>query len=157
MNARPLAFVFAVAATLLGATVAPTPAAACGQPSAEDAADMLVREHFASLNLHDREGLLALWNESATVVETEPAMHVEPVASAATRWLATKRPVTFEIAQVATGERAAVVRVNVVRDGKRVEETLFLATADGWRWKIAGETSRPLPAVKPAKKAIASR
>jgi hypothetical protein len=128
MTTRRLSIVFALALAAASSTTAPS-ADACGSVTAEDRVDRLLTAHFASINAHDRDRLLALWNENATVVSTGDPTSIEPIDSAATRWLSTTQPVTFR---------------DVVFDGRRLEDTVLLGPAKTGGWKIAGMSSHPL-------------
>lgn len=142
MHTRPIAAALALALGALGTTLAP-PADACGPVSVEDRVEWIVQDHFAAINAHDRDRLLSLWNEHATVVsEGEPTL-VEPIDRAATRWLTAKRPVTFEIASVEPGDHSAIAHVNVVFDGKKLADTILFKETGRNTWQMAGKSSRP--------------
>lgn len=141
MNLRPFALVLALSAITASQTIASN-AGACGTPLPEDT----IASHYEALNAHDRARVLAQWNENATVVSLGEPPLIEPIDRAATRWVQTKAPVTFHVDKIDETERTATAHVTVVFEGRRIEDTLLLTSAPSGRWRIAGKTSRLLPA-----------
>jgi hypothetical protein len=71
-------------------------------------------------------------------------MLVEPVERAATRWVAAKQPVTFQVESVEVTGRTASALVNVVFEGVKHEDRMLLASQDDRSWRIVGKSSRPV-------------
>jgi hypothetical protein len=133
MNLRSLAILASFAVVALTQSAAD----ACGVPEPEDT----IARHFNALNAHDRTRLLSQWNDGATVVSLGDPMLIEPVSTAASRWVQTKEPVTFHVDKIDEGEGTATAHVTVNFEGRKLEDTMLLTAAHG-TWHIAGKTSR---------------
>jgi hypothetical protein len=148
MNLRPFVFVLATAASALCLTSSPRTADACGMPSPEEAVMGVVSSHFDALNAHDRDRMLSVWKDEATVVSVGDPTLVEPVGQAATRWLAAKQPVTFKIESIQATDKTATARVSVVFEGRKLEDTMLLTPVGRGMFRIAAKSSRPLEATR---------
>ena len=133
MNLRSLA----ILASFAVISLVQSSADACGVPQPEDT----IARHFDALNAHDRARLLSQWNDGATVVSLGDPMLIEPVSTAASRWVQTKEPVTFHVDKIDEGEGTATAHVTVNFEGRKLEDTMLLTSVHG-AWHIAGKTSR---------------
>ena len=141
-------FAAVTALGLAAAAASAAPARACGPVTAEDWQDMAVERHFAALNAHDREALLAAWAPGGTVLSRQVGgyvpVRVETVDQAADRWLAVRAPIQFEVVALEPhGAELAVARVRVTQNGQQHQEELVLrgTARKPWAWKIVADVS----------------
>jgi hypothetical protein len=153
MKARIFALIVTLGIGAASTTVSEA-ADACGPINPSDQVTWVIQDHFNALNAHDRARLLSVWKENASVVSEGPPMVIEPIEQAATRWLAAKHPVTFEVGSIEVHERNAIAHVNVVFEGRQLADTIYFKENANNTWQIAGKSSRDL---HPATRATAFR
>lgn len=146
MKAAPISLVAACAACV---ALAPASTEACGPMTPEELARMAVDAHLRAVEARDLRALVSAWSPAAQVTSVRsggkgPVVSIEPIASAARRWITAKPRATFSVREVAVEGDGAAALVDETAGGEAFDDTLFLAREHGV-WRIVGAVSRSRP------------
>src|SRR5262249_17024009 len=121
------------------------PAEACGTDTTPSSAvHHVIASHFAWVNEHNRQGVLALWAPGSPVTSKSAlgaSPKTVPIERAVDRWVTAKKPLAFKFEDVRVAGDTARARLTVAFDDASWEDLVTLRSVNGL-WRIVSKSSR---------------